>query len=215
MTNNDEQLLMQAREQTYRLLSGFYLQELTEETYDRLRQVLDACESPNASMQKGWEMIRAFCGTPCENPVEELACDYARVFLGAGCVDEVTAYPFESVYTSPGRLVCQDAYESLVKLMKAEQMEKASKDLMEDHLALEFTLAAHYCQKAAQALESGKTDVYQAYLAKQEALLKDHLLVWVSDFAKDINQCARTDFYRGVALLTLGWLEEEKSLFSL
>ena len=57
----------------------------------------------------------ADCGSPDMRegyrpaPADDLAVDYARVFLGAGEANGKAAYPYESVYTSPEGLVRQEA----------------------------------------------------------------------------------------------------------
>ena len=45
---------------------------------------------------------------------QELAVDYARVFLCAGMYEQLMAPPYESVYTSEEHLLMQDARDSAV-----------------------------------------------------------------------------------------------------
>ena len=43
----------------------------------------------------------------------ELAVDYVRAFIGSGNDGFSAAYPYESVYTSPKRLMMQDARDEV------------------------------------------------------------------------------------------------------
>ena len=53
---------------------------------------------------KGADMIADWLADGAgEDKEETAAADFARAFLGAGVVNQVAAYPFESVYTSPTR----------------------------------------------------------------------------------------------------------------
>ena len=49
----------------------------------------------------------------------ELAVDYVRAFIGSGNDGFSAAYPYESVYTSPKRLMMQDARDEVLVLYRA------------------------------------------------------------------------------------------------
>lgn len=212
---NDTLALMTSRAAVYRLLSGFYLQEISDDTFKALQTATLPPASENEQLTRGWTELAAFLKNPPANAVEELACDYARVFLGAGCINETVAYPFESVYTNPQKLVCQEACEAVTKIMRAEGLKKAGEDMFEDHAALEFSLMAHWCEKAVTELKAGNETAYSRVLDQQADFIVKHLLNWMPAFLKDIRACARTDFYKAAADITEGWLAEEKALFSL
>ena len=217
MNDNQQDMLnlMTSRAAVYRLLSGFYLEEITDETFKALQAADLPADAEDPLLKKGWEELAAFLKNPPENAVEELACDYARVFLGAGCINETVAYPFESVYTNPQKLVCQEACEAVTKLMRAEGLKKAKDDLFEDHAALEFSLMAHWCDKAVRELKAGNETAYERAVEQQAVFVEKHLLNWMPAFLADIRACGRTDFYKAAADITEGWLAEEKALFSL
>lgn len=104
---------------------------------------------------KGADMIADWLADGAgEDKEETAAADFARAFLGAGVVNQVAAYPFESVYTSPTRLVMQDAYEAVRQLYHKYGFVKSEDcDLHEDHIALEIQFLAHLSGRAAKFLK--------------------------------------------------------------
>ena len=54
----------------------------------------------------------------------ELAVDYVRAFIGSGNDGFSAAYPYESVYTSPKRLMMQDARDEVLVLYRAFGLDK-------------------------------------------------------------------------------------------
>ena len=116
-----------------------------------------------------------------------------------GSAEGCAAFPYESVYTSPKRLVMQDAWERVKSLYAAHgvRIDTDSSELMEDHIAYELAYMALLCREGAER-------------AEQRAFLEEHLLTWVPDFCADLQRCAGTGFYRCVAQLTLGWLKLEE-----
>lgn len=137
-----------------------------------------------------------------------LAAEYAGPFLNVG---KRPACPYESVYTSPERLLMQEARDEVLAVYREEGLSRseALKE-PEDHIAIEFEFMAHLCQKAVAAFEQGDRAACLASLEKQRSFLEQHLLVWVPDFCRDVEGAATTDFYRGVAQLTAEFLVEER-----
>ncbi len=207
--------LMKLRRDFYKVLSGLCLKEITEAEFQTLRAAALPNFEDNALLTQGAATLAAFLKDPPGNVIEELACDYARVFLGAGCIKETVAYPYESVYTSPGKLVCQEACEVMTKLLRTEGLAKSMKDIFEDHAALEFSLMACWCDKTADALAAGNEAQADALLEKQADFVKHHQENWMPRWAADIRACCGTDFYRAAADLIEGWIAEEAALFSL
>ncbi len=206
--------LMQLRADFYKVLSGLFLKEITEAEFRSLQAAALPDFADNALLTQGAASLAAFLKNPPANVIEELACDYARVFLGAGCIKETVAYPYESVYTSPGKLVCQEACEVMTKLLRNEGLAKSMKDIFEDHASLEFSLMARWCEKTAEALAAGDDAAADALLEKQADFVQHHLRSWMPAWAADIRACCGTDFYRAAANLTEGWIAEEAALFS-
>lgn len=188
------------RTQLYRFLARCYRTELDEGFLGAMK----AMRFPKAEgiLGEGYAMLRAYLADCGENAADELAVDYASVFLAAGSADGSAAIPCESVYTSPARIYMQDAWEDVCREYEKHGLGKSEgfDDLMEDHLALELEFMAFLTEK-------GDNDA-------QLSFLDNHLLNWINAFAGDIDRYARTGFYKAIGRITVGFLQMERELIS-
>jgi TorA maturation chaperone TorD len=200
--------ILRARESTYGLLSRIYRSEVSSELlrnlFDGLADHGDAGDG-YALMQKFADSVRSSDPSELEN---QLAAEYAHLFLNAGAVAHV--FPYESVYTSTDRLLMQEARDQVLEAYGSEGLKKVS-DFKEpeDHIALELEFMAHLCRSTAGALETGEHVKALTYIAKQKVFLETHLLNWIPRFCDDLEQIAWSDFYRAVAQMTKQFLAVE------
>ena len=148
-----------------------------------------------------------------QRALTDLAVDFARLFVVRKRSESAAPYPNESVHTSTEHLRMDGARDEVRSLFRAEGVRAADAwRLGEDHVALELefmqTLAARTVE-AASANDEGAAD---DLLSKQTSFLDRHLLNWVPVFAETMERTARTDFYRGVALLLVAHLHEDRAL---
>jgi len=139
----------------------------------------------------------------------DLETDYLNLFIGAG---KVLAPPWESVYSSEERLVFQE--ETLQVRAWYRRYGLQSEQLYhepDDHIGLELSFLAYLSQMALTALDQENEAVFSRLLGDQHAFLTEHPLRWTQAWCDLVNQHARTDFYRGVALLVNGALKESDS----
>lgn len=201
---------MKSRGDMYRLLSRFYYKEADKAFLERLRATKFA-EADGPFGEGAALLKKALAGIGgSDKDMDMLAADYARIFLGAGVIKEKTAFPFESVYTSPGHLVGQDAYEQVYKIFRDHGLAKADRDLFEDHAALELSFMARLCEKAGQCAEKNDEKGLDAAVEEQAQFLEKHILNWMPKFCADIRECPGGDFYKAASLLTEGFLASEK-----
>ncbi|MDL2060212.1 molecular chaperone TorD family protein [Mesosutterella sp. AGMB02718] len=201
---------MKSREDMYRLLGRFYYKEADADFIRQLRG-LSFSQTGSPSFDEGAKLLAsAVSAIDPEGNLDGLAADYARIFLGAGVVDEVSAFPFESVYTSPKHLVAQDAYEEVYKIFEKAGLAKADRDLLEDHAALELAYMARLCAKARESAEKKDEKGLDAAVEEQAEFLQKHILNWMPGFCADIRRCPGGDFYKAASLLTEGFLGLEK-----
>jgi TorA maturation chaperone TorD len=80
----------------------------------------------------------------------------------------------------------------------------------DDHLGLELSFLAHLAQLGLQALDQQDTAALDQLLREQQAFLGEHPLRWAQAWCDLVNQHARTDFYRGIAWMVNGALEESE-----
>lgn len=148
-----------------------------------------------------------------EAGLADLRADFTRLFAGSGTMP---APPWESVYFSEERLLFQeettDVRQWFARL--GLHVNSGSKE-PDDHIAFELSFVAHCAEQALQAAEEGDTGAFARLLAAQREFLEQHLLRWGPKWAELIDEHARTDFYRGLALLTRGALKEMALIFGL
>lgn len=189
-----------SRVRLYALLSRLYRSEVDGGLLDELKAL--ALPQAEGELGAGYALLKDYLDHCGENALEELAVDYATVFLAAGSADGSAAIPCESVYTSPKRIFMQEAWEDARRRYADKGLGKdgAVDDLHEDHLALELEFMAWL-------IENGSPE-------EQADFLHSHLLNWVPAFAADIEKYARADFYKAVGRITAAFLTLEGEYLS-
>jgi len=194
------------RMHSYRFLATMYQTALSAEFIEQLLAMDPHIETPLD------DCIEAMRNCEPEQLRIDLAAEYNRVFLGMG-PDPIA--PFESVYTSPERLLMQDARDKVLALYRQESLKRASEAFIpEDHISMEFEYMAHLCEVAAQASVEDDAAKTEEYLTKQRDFLHNHLLVWVFDMCIDMEKRVKTDFYKAICSITRQQLENDREWFA-
>lgn len=202
--------VLQGRAATYALLTRFFRTEVDEEFLAILRNTRFPADTGVDSMDRGHRMIVSYLSQAEPDVLTQLAIDYSRTFLGGGNDAYSAAYPFESVYTSPKRLMMQNARDEILALYRAAGLEKleSSKEA-EDHLSYELEFMEILIDRSVEALEKNDEELAVSFLQQQRNFLNDHLMRWYPMMAKDIAKFSRTGFYKGVGEVTLGFLASD------
>lgn len=129
-----------------------------------------------------------------EQELEDLQWEYSRLFIGPY---RLPCPPLESVYTSPGRLMMQDAYFEVQEYYREAGMIFAGDDIMPDHIGAELNFLAVLFQKMNDETEP---KIHYADIARR--FLCEHLVKWVPQFASDMEEAADSEFYRSLARAT-------------
>lgn len=140
----------------------------------------------------------------------EVEQDYLELFMGMG---RIVAPPWESVYLTPDRLVFQEPTNQ-VRLFYRRfglEIERLGKE-PDDHIGTELAFFGHLASLAAQAISQENQLGFQEILSAQQGFLNDHLQKWVPKWCTDVLDNATTDFYRGIALIISGALDEAAAL---
>jgi len=205
--------LIANRENLYRLLSRFYRIEVDEVFLNQLMSMTFPEECDDADLDEGYKMLNAWLLSPNEDPLTDLAVDYARVFLGAGIFEGPVAYPYESVYTSKERLIMQEARDQVLAIYRAKGLDRiATFEVPEDHVSIELEFLAHLCRESREAFVDGDPSRAVAALKEQKEFIERHVGKWVPAFCSDIEDCATTDFYLAAAKITRGFLNMEQAI---
>lgn len=126
--------------------------------------------------------------------LDELAADYAAIYLTGAC----GASPCESVWLDDERLTCQTPMFALRDLYAAAGLAGADwRTRPDDHLVLQLLYVAH-------ALRRANDDEHRRALA---AMLDEHLLRWLPDFAARVAARAALPFHAALATLTAAWCD--------
>lgn len=191
----------------YQLLARFYRQEVDRELLEQLHRLQFDADETLPEIMEGNQLLKVYLDQAGENALNELAVDYAKIFLGAGPTLGDGAYPYESVYTSPDRLLMQEARDQAVAIYASEGIQpEGDFNEPEDHISIELSFMAFLCQKTLEAIRHNDEAAVNSYLKKQLNYLQDHLLSWVPMFCADILRLATTDFYKAISQITYGFL---------
>lgn len=203
--------VLRGRTATYQLLARLFRTEVDADLLDVLRGMRFPADTGNGQVDEGYRLIVGYLSSADAAVLTDLAVDYVRAFIGSGNDGFSAAYPYESVYTSPKRLMMQDARDEVLALYRAAGLDKQdSWKEGEDHIALELEYLQVLGERAAAALEAGDEAACRANLVAQRNFLADHLLAWYPMMAADLEKFPKTDFYRGLGVLTSGFLENER-----
>lgn len=135
-----------------------------------------------------------------------VAADYARLFVGPG---KIIAPPWESVQVDEERLTFQA--ETLQVRQWYRQFGLQAVQLYaepDDHVGLELAFLSHLAQLALVAQAEGDHARLAQLLDAQRGFLKTHAQRWIPAWSAQVIHHARTDYYRGLAHITVGVLAE-------
>jgi TorA maturation chaperone TorD len=200
--------VIEGRSKQYGFLAHLYKGEVDEQHLAELKQMRCPINTGNKNLDEGYQLLHSFLSNTWERTCEELQKDYLRTFLGSNTTAHAAAYPYESVYTSPDRLIMQEARDEVLTLYRKDGLDKSDawRD-GEDHIALELDYERELCGRALKAQDH---PAFKQSLLSQYRFLTEHLLNWVPLFVDDMHRFAKTDFYKALAFLTMGFLETDK-----
>lgn len=207
-TKEDVIQSIQERKTTYDLLALLFRTEVTQDVLDVLRQE-EVLSTNQPAMAQGIDLMTGYLHSS-EASALDLARDYAKTFCGAASTHKTSAYPFESVYTSENGMLMQEARDNVLKWYHAFGLGKnhAWQDC-EDHVALELEFASYLLGQTAEALQAHDQSQAAYYALSHRDFVKEHLANWIFEFTRHVRLRARTDFYKGLAVLFAAFIEQD------
>lgn len=166
--------------------------------------------------QKGLELLQRWSSQSSQAFTDQdfdgLRADYTRLFIGPG---KVLAPPWESVYYSEERLIFQEQTLKVRAWYRrfGVESEKLHSE-PDDHIALELAFLAHLAGLGLQALQNEEEREFNGNLEAQHQFLKEHPLKWAPLWCEMVEEHAQTDFYKGLARLTVGALKALDSILA-
>lgn len=136
----------------------------------------------------------------------QIAADHARLFVGPG---RPPAAPYESVHRSSEGLLF-DEQTLAVRAWYRHYGLAAPRQGREpdDHVGLELEFVATLLGGALDSLDEGEEQTAGLFATAAAGFVEQHLAAWAPGFFELVADRADTEFYRGVARLGAGWLQE-------
>ena len=219
MKNKEQQLaLSKARAFMYRFLGGFYIMEVDEKQLSALKKmsfpVITGKEDSDLDLKEGYQLIKDYVAGINTDDLEDLAADYAKIFLAAGNATGRAAFPYESVYVDKKHQV-GGSTEMQMKALYLERGREPDPNIyrtMYDNIGLMLEYMGIICDEITEALEIENPEKVLLLLEEQKNYVKKHLTNWVYSFTSDMVKFADTDFYKGIARITNGFMKKETTL---
>ncbi len=181
---------------------------LDPHTQEALELMLDEEDSGFANYLGLLKDLSTALGNDPDDTLNQLKTEYTRLMIGP---DKLPAPPWESIYVTKERTLFQETTLSVrraylnYKFLPANYPHEA-----DDHLAFELDFMAHLAKLTLEKFNEQKVRTIKRLLADQKAFLEEHLLLWIGDFAKDIQASKTHLFYPQIAALTERFLEADK-----
>jgi TorA maturation chaperone TorD len=207
-TNNHEQrdVAMQ-RSHIYGLLATFYRQEVTSEL---LKQIKDP-QFLGVFSDLGLELGQDLFQESEEFILEEMALEYARLFLGPGkhiSPHESVQLPEEEGGTSQ---LWGAPTVKVKKYIEASGLEYQSEySGLPDHISVELEFMQHLTLREAQAWEEEGRKGSEFYLKIEKTFIEEHLTHWIPIFCEKVMKETEMPLYKSMAALTKKFIEFEQ-----
>ena len=173
------------------LLGSMYLCKPNRDTLESWRALLsEAVPDMLSDLKKALDTIDMTSNSEMEN----LLWEYTRLFIGPY---KLPCPPWESVYTSPKRLMMQGAYDEVREYYKKTGLTVNNQGIMADHIGAELNFLAVVLQKAIS-----DTEKEQYYRDLASGFLAEHVMEWIPQFARDMEDAADLSFYKTLARVT-------------
>jgi TorA maturation chaperone TorD len=195
------------RSTIYGFLAAIYRQEASA---DLLQHIKDP-QFLGVLTKLGIELNNGFFKKPEKKLLEDLAVEYARLFLGPG----KHISPHESVHHKRedaqwGQLWGEATVE-VKKIIASSGLEYTSEyQGLPDHISVELEFMQQVILREAQAWEEEDDKTALLCREHEKKFVDEHLFCWIPDFCEKVIKAAELPFYREMARLTRTFIEFEK-----
>jgi TorA maturation chaperone TorD len=175
------------------LLSDIYMVQPTREIIEEWRIAVAGDVPEFAAPLK--LALDAAADLASEGKLEDLQTEYTRLMIGPAALP---CPPWESIYTSPDKLMMQEAYHKVAALYAEAGLVVQQADVLPDHIGAEL----HFLALLLDRVGHGTEQEQEAVLALADRLLDDHLNRWVGRFTQDLENAAHAVLYMALAQVT-------------
>ncbi len=193
----------------FRFLCQVYLEVPSEKFVEEMIKNNLFFEWPVAedqkSISKGLKILQDFCSQYQSVKIESLQRDYTQLFIG---LEKILAPPYASVYLSENHLLYEQPVLDVRQFYKKFGLSvNPMNKVPDDHIGFELYCLSFLLENAVQAAEQNDMRKFDGYQAALREFLSNHLNTWLPSFLPLVEEKAETAYYRGVALLTFGFVE--------
>lgn len=140
--------------------------------------------------------------------IEELALEYARLFIGP---KNPPAVPYASFYLSESHLLMTDETIDIRKrYLDAGMAVKELYSIPDDHVGIELEFIYYLTQKIIELFEQDQRGDASRLFELRSDFLSDHMALWLPFFADKVIGFAAEDFYKGAAHILRGIIGDLK-----
>jgi DMSO reductase family type II enzyme chaperone len=184
----------------YGLLAAVFRREPTA----ALLRELARPELSTALGQAGLKLEEVAPGRPDDESIEDLAVEYARLFLGPG----KHIPPYEGVYVENS--LATATADEIARFIESHGFAyRPEYHDLPDHVSVELEFMAALAGEEAAAWERGEPAAASARSGIQAQFIAAHLLRWLPAFCADVVENAKLPFYREFANLLKGFIASE------
>ncbi len=205
-TANDNEAPKQAarkameRSDLYGLLAAVFRREPTA----ALLRELARPELSSALGQAGLKLEAVAPDGPDDEPLEDLAVEYARLFIGPG----KHIPPYESVYVDNS--LATRTTDEIARFIEGHGFAyRPEYHGLPDHVSVELEFMQGLAREEAGAWERGELAAAGTQAEIQVRFIEEHLLRWLPAFCADIVDNTKQSFYREFAVLLREFVESE------
>jgi TorA maturation chaperone TorD len=194
------------RSNIYGFLATVYRQEVTSDLLQQIKnpQFLGVLTSFGVNLNNN------FIQQSEEDLLEDLAVEYARLFLGPG----KHISPHESVHHQRedgqnGKLWGASTVEIKKFIESLGLSYKPEYTGLPDHISVELEFMQQITLREEKAWAENDKETALNCLKNEKTFIKEHLAGWIPDFCGKVIKKAESPFYREMAKLTQNFLELE------
>lgn len=208
--------LAEHRSRIYGFLSSFYNGVPKEEFINKLLSEGFLVELENLAtlaegeLREGAELLEQFLRLNSERRLEELteelAVEFTRLFRGIKPKYSPPP-PYESVYRNEGRVMGASTLRVINTYLEAGFALNEEFGGPPDYIGTELKFLALASYREAESWKKGDMKEAERLLKVQKRFVEEHALAWIPNFCDVILQEAESEFYKGVAKLTRGFLK--------
>ncbi len=188
----------------YNLLRQIFLKEPTDKLIKDL-SMIDPPEDADDEIDRGLKILLESIRKNehrLDEWLEELALEYARLFIGP---KNPPAVPYASFYLSESRsLMTDETIDVRKRYLEAGMAVKELYSIPDDHIGIELEFIYYLTQRAIEYFEDGNREEASRIFEMRENFFNNHMMKWISPFVEKILESSSEDFYKGIALILRG-----------